>query len=63
MKGDLEMKKLTGKKVIITNEESTWFDEWGIVKGNDDEYYHIAPAGDENMLLAFYPDEFKVCRK
>lgn len=54
------MKKLIGKTVNITNEESTFCGEWGIIKHFDGEYYHIAIANDPSMFLVFERDEFEV---
>ena len=55
--------KLIGKKVIITTKDSWAYDEWGIVRMFDGEYYHISIAGTDDMDLIFTRDEFRVPRE
>ena len=54
--------KLIGKEVIITTRDSWAFDQWGIVKMFDGEYYHIAIYNGDPCLI-FTRDEFRVPRK
>ena len=56
------MSKLIGKSVEITNKGHWAYGERGIVKHIDGEYYDVAITGDDNMVLIFTRDEFKVCR-
>lgn len=53
---------LIGKKVDITNKESIYFGEWGVVKDFDGDYYFIAIANGTDSLPVFYRNEFKVVR-
>lgn len=54
---------LIGREVIITTRDSWAFDQWGIVKMFDGEYYHVAIYNDPNTALVFTRDEFRVPRK
>ena len=56
------MSKLIGKSVEITDKGHWAYGERGIIKHNDGEYYYIAITGDDNMVLIFTRDEFKICR-
>ena len=56
------MTKLIGKEAKITNKDSWWFEQYGIIKGFDGEYYHIAMTGDDNCVCIFERSEFKVRR-
>ena len=58
------MKKtlLENKKVTIINKESEFYNEWGIIKGYDGEYYHIALWNGEDQLI-FNRNEFKINKK
>ena len=54
--------KLEGKRVVITNRDSIYYGEWGIVRGFDGDVYYVAIANDENAMPVFNRDEFKVRR-
>lgn len=56
------MSKLIGKSVEITDKSHWAYGERGIIKHNDGEYYYIAITGDDNMVLIFTRDEFKLCK-
>ena len=51
-----------GKKVIITNKESFYYGEWGIIKYYDGFMFAIAIANDKNSFPVFYRDEFRIPR-
>ena len=55
--------KLIGKRVYITDPESIYFGEWGIVVDYDGEVYYISIAGGMNSLPVFDRDQFKVPRE
>lgn len=56
-------KSLIGKRVTITNKESIYHGEWGIVKDCDEDgYYYVAIANGEDSLPIFTRNEFKVNR-
>lgn len=55
--------KLEGKRVIITDKESIFFDDWGIVDSYDGEYYYIRIADGRGSLPIFARNEFRVPRK
>lgn len=55
--------KLIGKKVYITDKESIFFDEWGIVDYFDGEYYGVRIANGSDSVPVFDRDQFKVPRK
>jgi len=57
------MKNLENKKVQITDKESIYYGEWGIIKKYDGEYYHIAIANGEDDLPIFNRDQFKICKE
>ena len=52
--------KMIGKKVYIIDKNSFYYNEWGIIKYYDGEYYHIAIANGEDILPIFKRNEFKV---
>lgn len=54
--------KLIGKKVYITDRESIYFDEWGIVDYFDGDCYHIKIASGSNSVPIFDRNQFKVPR-
>ena len=54
--------KLIGKKVHITDQQSQYYREWGIVKAYDGEYYHVAIANGTDSLPMFNRDQFRVRR-
>lgn len=54
--------KLIGKRVYITDKESIYFDEWGIVDFFDGECYHVKIAGGGNSVPIFNRNQFKVPR-
>ena len=54
--------KLIGKKVYITDRESIYFDEWGIVDYFDGDCYHIKIANGSNSVPIFDRNQFKVPR-
>jgi len=56
----MKTSKLIGKKVYITDKDSIYYDEWGIIKYYDGEYYHIAIANGVDSLPIFKRNEFKV---
>lgn len=53
--------RLVGKRAFITNKDHWAYNEWGIIKGFDGEYYHIAIANGAEELI-FSRDEFRVRR-
>lgn len=60
------MKKLDkniGKVAFITNKDSIYFGEWGIIKNFDGDYYYIAIAGGTDSIPVFYRDEFRIPNK
>jgi hypothetical protein len=56
------MTKLVEKEAKITNKDSWWFEQYGIIKGFDGEYYHIAMTGNDDCVCTFERSEFKVRR-
>ena len=54
---------LIGKLVFITDRESIYFGEWGIVRGYDGESYLVAIAEGDNAHPIFDRDQFRVPRK
>ena len=55
--------KLIGKRVIITDTESIYFEEWGIVDYFDGDCYHIKIANGRNSVPIFDRWQFRVPRK
>lgn len=55
--------KLIGKRAIITDPESIYFDEWGIIADYDGEVYYIKIANGNDTMPIFDRDQFKVPRK
>jgi len=54
--------KLIGKRVVITDRESIYFREWGIIAHFDGELYHIKIANGNDGTPAFDRDQFRVRR-
>lgn len=55
--------KNIGKKCYITNKDSIYYGEWGIIKAFDGEYYHVAIADGKSSLPIFERDEIRIPRK
>lgn len=55
--------KLVGKRVIITDKESIYFGEWGIIDYFDGECYGVRIANGSDSVPVFDRDQFKVPRK
>ena len=55
--------KLIGKRVIITDRDSIYFDEWGIIADFDGEVYYIKIANGNDGMPVFDRNQFKVSRK
>lgn len=55
--------RLIGEKVYITEKESIYCGEWGIVYYYDGEYYHIGIAGEKKNWVIFQRNEFYKPRK
>lgn len=55
--------KLIGKRAIITDPESIYHGEWGIIDFFDGECYHIKIANGSDSIPIFDRDQFKVPRK
>lgn len=55
--------KLIERKVYITDPESIYFNEWGIIADYDGEVYHIKIANGNDSLPIFDRDQFRVPRK
>lgn len=56
----MKKSKLIGKEAKITNEDSWWFEQYGIIKAFDGDCYHIAMTGDDDCVCTFKRNEFKV---
>lgn len=57
------MTGLIGRRVTITNPESTYHGEWGTILDFDGEYYYIAIADGDGSVPIFTRDEFRVPRR
>lgn len=55
--------KLIGRRVYITNRDSIYFDEWGIVDAFDGDWYYVRIAADLHSTVVFKRDEFRAPRK
>lgn len=55
--------KLIGRKVYITDPESIYFGEWGIIADYDGEVYYIRIADGNDGMPIFDRDQFRVPRK
>lgn len=58
----MKSSNLIGKRVYITDRESIYFDEWGIVKHFDGELYFVAIANDKHNTPVFDRNQFRVPR-
>lgn len=48
-----------GKRCYITDKESVYHGEWGIIKDFDGEYFHVAIAGGKNLVI-FKRNEIRI---
>ena len=51
---------LIGLKVDITDKDSVYYKEWGIIKDYDGEYYYIAIANGDDSLPIFDRGQIKI---
>ena len=56
-------KNLVGKRVVVTDKESIYCGEWGIIDHFDGELYHVKIANGGDSMPAFDRDQFRVPRK
>lgn len=54
--------KLIGRRVYITDPESIYYGEWGIVDYYDGDVYHIRIADGKDSAPIFDRDQFRVPR-
>lgn len=54
--------KLIGRKVYITDPDSIYFGEWGIIAHYDGEVYYVRIADGKDSMPIFDRDQFKVPR-
>ena len=54
--------KLIGKRAYITDKESIYFGEWGIVDYFDGEWYYIKIANGSDSVPVFDRNQFRVPR-
>lgn len=54
---------LIGKRAIITDKDSIYFDEWGIIDHFDGDVYHIKIANGSSSVPVFDRDQFRVPRE
>ena len=57
MKRQINPENMIGKQVDIL--AGPYRGEWGIVKGWDGEFYHVAPWNDSGTYLIFESDEIR----
>ena len=55
--------KLIGKRAIITDPESIYHGEWGIIDHFDGECYHIKIANGSDSVPMFDRNQFRIPRK
>jgi hypothetical protein len=55
--------KLINRKAYITDKESIYYNEWGIIKDFDGECYYIAIANGLESIPVFNRNQFQVSRK
>lgn len=55
--------RLIGKKAFITDEESIYYGEWGVIESYDGEHYHMKIANGSGAVPMFSRDQFWVPRK
>lgn len=55
--------KLIGRKAYITDSESWYYGEWGIIADYDGDYYYIMIANGDGSVPVFNRNQFRVPRK
>lgn len=54
--------KHIGKKCYITDKDSIYYGEWGIIRHYDGQYFHVAIANDSETLVIFTRSEIRIPR-
>jgi len=54
--------KLIGKKVDITDKDSIYFGDWGIIKSFDGDVYYIAIFNGTDSIPVFERNQFKIIK-
>lgn len=54
--------KLIGKFAYIIDKDSIYYNEWGIIKAFDGDYYYVAIADGDDTLMIFDRDQLQVPR-
>lgn len=49
-----------GDKVLVKTKRSIYYNEWGIVKYFDGDYYHVGIANDNKCAIIFSGNELKL---
>ena len=55
------IKSCIGKKCFIKDKGSIYYNEWGIIKDYDGEFYHVAIANGKNLSI-FDRDQIRISR-
>jgi hypothetical protein len=63
MKPEKKTNNLIGKKIIITDKESIYYNEWAIIKYFDEQQYHVAIANGTDSMPIFDRDQFKIMKE
>lgn len=56
------MSKVIGRKCFIIDKESFYYNEWGIIKDYDGEFYHVAIANGVDAVPVFDRKQIKIPR-
>ena len=57
-----KMSKLIGKRCYVTDKNSIYYNEWGIIKLYDGEFYHVAIANGTDSMPIFDRQQIKISR-
>lgn len=56
------MSKLIGKKCFVIDKDSIYYNEWGVIKFFDGEFYHVAIAKGKDTIPIFNRKQIKIPR-
>jgi hypothetical protein len=55
--------KNVGKMCYVKDRNSIYFNEWGIIKDFDGDWYHVSMLNDKNLIVIFDRNEIRIPRK
>lgn len=54
--------KNIGRKCFVKDKDSQYYDEWGIIKHYDGEFYHVAIANGTDSMPVFNRSQIRISK-